>query len=110
MEPASIHLRTHDLPWRATPSPGVEWKKLHFERSSGRSAVLLRFAPQASYAAHRHPRGEEYFVLEGQLEDGGASYGPYTYVRLPAGSAHRPSSKSGCIVLVWLDAPIEELS
>ncbi len=96
-------------PWRESPYPGVRWKKLHYDPETGRSAVLLRFEPGASYGAHRHPEGEEYYVLEGSLEDGGRSYGAGTYVRHPAGSAHRPSSREGCLLLITLPRPIEIL-
>ena len=97
------------LPWRETPHPGVEWKKLWYDPESGQSAVLLRFAPGASYGAHRHPAGEEYWVLEGSLQDGGRSYGAGTWVRHAPGSAHRPSSAGGCLLLVRLGRPIEPL-
>jgi anti-sigma factor ChrR (cupin superfamily) len=97
------------LPWRDTPFPGVRWKKLFFEPQSGRSAVLLAFAPGAAYGAHRHPGVEQYLVLEGSLEDGGASYGAGTFVHHPAGSVHRPASRSGCLLYVTLDLPIELL-
>jgi anti-sigma factor ChrR (cupin superfamily) len=97
------------LPWRPTPHAGVRWKKLRYDVVSGRSAVLLEFAPGASYGAHRHPRGEEYFVLEGALRDGGRVYGAGHYVWHPPDSQHRPSSETGCTLLVWLDAAIEEL-
>jgi anti-sigma factor ChrR (cupin superfamily) len=95
------------LPWRPTLYAGVRWKKLRFDRKSGRSAVLLEFAPGASYGAHRHPQGEEYFVLSGSLQDGGRVYGPGHYVWHAPDSVHRPSSAEGCSLLVWLDAPIE---
>ncbi|MCA8960069.1 MAG: cupin domain-containing protein [Planctomycetes bacterium] len=109
MSVESLVVDSDALPWRESPSPGVAWKKLFFDRESGESAVLLRFEPGASYAAHRHPGGEEYLVLEGALEDGGQSYGPGTYVRHPEGSAHRPRSSTGCLVFVRLSHPIEEL-
>jgi anti-sigma factor ChrR (cupin superfamily) len=95
------------LPWRDTPCRGVRWKKLYFDAASGESAVLLRFEPGASYDAHRHPGGEQYLVLEGELEDGGARYGPLTYVRHEPGSVHRPSSRGGCLLFVTLPRPIE---
>jgi anti-sigma factor ChrR (cupin superfamily) len=95
------------LPWRPTPCAGVSWKKLRFDPATGESAVLLEFAPGAIYDAHRHPLGEQYLVLEGSLEDGGKSYGPMTYVHHAPGSAHRPSSKTGCVLFVVLPKPIE---
>ena len=105
----SLYVDTAALPWRETPYPGVQWKKLWFEPASGRSAVLLKFEPGAAYGAHRHPDGEEYLVLEGSLEEGGKTWGPGTYVRHAAGSIHRPRSKQGCLLYVALPRPIEEL-
>ncbi len=109
MTDGSSFLRIDEIPWRASPHSGVEWKKLHFDPATGESAVLLRFAPGASYGAHIHPGGEEYLVLEGELEDGGKSRGPGTYVRHPPGSRHCPRSATGCVVFVRLPRPIEEL-
>jgi anti-sigma factor ChrR (cupin superfamily) len=109
MEGASTYVDIASLPWRDTPCAGVRWKKLRFDAQTGESAVLLEFAPGAVYDAHRHPLGEDYLVLEGSLEDGGVSYGAMTYVRHAAGSAHRPSSKHGCVLFVVLRAPIENL-
>jgi anti-sigma factor ChrR (cupin superfamily) len=97
------------LPWRDTPCAGVRWKKLRFDADSGESAVLLQFAPGASYDRHRHPRGEQYLVLEGALQDGGDSWGPGSYVWHPPGSVHAPRSATGCVVFVVLPAPIEVL-
>lgn len=110
MKPIVLAALGNDVPWRDSPHAGVAWKKLYFDRESGESTVLLRFAPGASYAAHRHPGGEQYFVLEGSLDDGGTTYGAGTYVRLAPGSAHRPSSRAGCLLLVLLPRPIEELA
>ena len=98
-----------ELPWRASPHAGVEWKKLRFDPATGRSAVLLRFAPGSRYGAHRHPGGEEYLVLEGSLDEGGRRWGPGSYVWLPPGSAHAPASEEGCVVFVSLPSPIEAL-
>jgi anti-sigma factor ChrR (cupin superfamily) len=106
---SSLFLDSRELPWRDSPYPGVQWKKLRFDADSGASAVLLRFEPGASYGAHRHPAGEEYLVLEGSLEDAGRTYGVGCYVHHPPGSAHKPSSRQGCLVFVILPRPIEDL-
>jgi anti-sigma factor ChrR (cupin superfamily) len=109
VNPESRYVDANALEWRATPCAGVQWKKLSFDPASGRSAVLLRFAPGAVYATHRHPGGEEYIVLEGTLEDGGRSWGAGTWVQHAPGSTHRPSSRSGCLLYVTLAQPIETL-
>ncbi len=106
----SLFVEGNALPWRPTPCAGVQWKKLFFDASSGESAVLLRFEAGATYDAHRHPAGEQYLVLEGELEDGGQRYGPLTYVRHAPGSAHRPHSPTGAVVFVTLARPIEPVS
>lgn len=106
---ASSFVEAAALEWRPTGCAGVRWKKLYFDAQSGESAVLLEFAPGASYDAHRHPQGERYLVVSGELEDGGKRYGPLTYVRHPPGSAHRPSSPSGALVFVTLARPIEPI-
>lgn len=103
----SLRIDSAALPWRDTPFAGVRWKKLFFDAATGRSTVLLAFEPGAVYGAHRHPGVEQYLVLEGSLEDGGSSYGPGTWVHHPPGSVHRPSSRTGCLLYVTLDRPIE---
>jgi anti-sigma factor ChrR (cupin superfamily) len=105
----SLYIDTSSVDWRDSPHPGVRWKKLHFDRDSGESAVLLHFAPGASYGTHRHPQGEEYLVLEGSLEEGGKTWGAGTYVRHAPDSVHRPSSRDGCLLFVRLPRPIEDL-
>jgi anti-sigma factor ChrR (cupin superfamily) len=105
--PESLFVDSEALPWRDTPHEGVRWKKLAFDRETGRSAVLLRFEPGATYGAHAHPGGEEYWVLDGSLEDGGRTYGAGTYVRHPPGSVHRPASRAGCLLFVSLPRPID---
>lgn len=111
----SIRVDASELPWRPTPYAGVEWKKLAFDarpldEGGGASAVLLKFAPGASYGAHRHPRGEQYYVLEGSLEDAGQTWTAGSYVQHAPNSAHRPSSREGCVLFVTLAAPIEILA
>jgi quercetin dioxygenase-like cupin family protein len=98
------------IPWRAfADAPGVEYKVLRRHATAGGLTLLLRFAPGADYPAHRHPAGEEYFVLEGSLEDGGRTYRTGDYVYYPPGSAHRPASREGSTLLVLLPAAIERI-
>jgi anti-sigma factor ChrR (cupin superfamily) len=103
----SVYIQADSLPWRRSPYTGVTWKKLRYDEGSCASTILLKFAPGGWYGAHRHPQGEEYWVLEGSLEDGDRTHGPGTYVYHPPGSVHRPYSKGGCLLLVSLPHPIE---
>lgn len=109
MAQASITVDSNSLPWRDSPHEGVRWKKLAFDPATGQSAVLLKFEPGARYGTHRHPEGEQYFVLEGALEDAGSTWSAGSYVSHPPGSVHTPSSTTGCLLFVTLPAPIESV-
>ena len=65
--------------------------------------------PGTHYGTHRHPEGEQYWVLQGEIEDGGVTYGERTFVVHAPGSVHRPASRRGCLLLVALQKPIELL-
>jgi quercetin dioxygenase-like cupin family protein len=106
---ASTYVDVRNVEWRETPYVGVTFKKLSYDRETGRSAVLVKFEPGTRYGAHRHPEGEEYYVLEGSLQDGGRTWGAGSYVYHPAGSAHRPTSEEGCILFISLPTPVEVL-
>ncbi len=96
--------------WRPFPeAPGVRYKVLRHHEGRRGITLLLQFDAGAAYPAHRHPEGEEYFVLQGSLEDGGRTYGAHTYVWQPPGSVHRPASPDGCTLLVTLPAHIERV-
>lgn len=104
-------LQTKELEWRSFPeAQGVDYKVLRRHPEAGGSTLLLRFAPGADYPAHRHPAGEEYFVLSGSLDDGGSIYRAGDYIYYPPGSAHRPASREGCTLLVVLPAQVEPMS
>jgi hypothetical protein len=92
---------TQKEPWVASPETGVE--RLLLERDGGESAratSLVRYAPNSSFAAHMHPQGEEFLVLQGTFSDEFGDYSAGTYVRSPWNSQHRPFSKEGCVIFV----------
>ena len=108
--PASKFLDTQAMPWRPfDEAPGVHFKVLKTHQPGTGVTLLLRFDPGAGYPTHRHPGGEEYLVLEGELVDAGRTYGVGTYVFHPPGSVHRPTSQSGATVLVFLPEAVEVL-
>ena len=106
--PASKFLATDTMPWRPfAEAPGVSFRVLKTHAPGNGATLLLRFGPGTAYPAHRHPEGEEYYVLEGELVDGPHRYGPGTYVWHPPGSAHAPRSATGAVVLVFVPGGIE---
>jgi quercetin dioxygenase-like cupin family protein len=109
---AAVHPTAAD--WVASPMAGVE--RLMLDRVGGevaRATSLVRYAPGSAFAAHTHPGGEEYLVLEGVFQDESGDHPAGTYVRNPPGSAHRPAAAAGCLLFVKLwqfhpedDAPL----
>lgn len=94
---------TDDLPWLASPEPGVERRML--DRIGGevaRATSLVRYAPRSRFAEHAHALGEEFLVLDGTFSDEHGDYPKGTYVRNPPGSRHSPRSDDGCVILVKL--------
>ena len=103
-------LDTRKMDWRDfADAPGVHYKVLRHHEAREGITLMLQFEPGASYPAHRHPLGEEYYVLEGSLEEAGVTYGAGTFVHHPPGSTHRPQSARGCVLLITLTAHIELL-
>ena len=91
------------IDWVDSPMPGVRRKML--ERDGGevaRATSIVSYAPGSAFSAHGHERGEEIFVLEGDLRDEHGAYPAGTYLRNPPGSAHAPGSTGGCVLFVKL--------
>jgi anti-sigma factor ChrR (cupin superfamily) len=61
---------------------------------------LVRWAPNTVFVPHKHPGGEEIFVLDGALEDEEGRYAAGAWLRNPPGSRHRPFSLEGCLLYV----------
>jgi len=49
---------------------GVSVKLLRRDEATGGVTALVRFDPGGRYPAHRHPAGEEVFVVEGRVRIG----------------------------------------
>lgn len=87
----------------ASPAPGV-WRKplSREERERGHATSIVRFDPEARFAQHGHPQGEEILVLEGTFSDEYGDYPEGSYIRNPPGFKHTSFSKAGCTLFVKL--------
>jgi len=83
--------------WTPAHSEGLESMDMH--RFADVRVALLRFGAGLSLAMHEHAQGEEFFVLDGGLEDELGNYVVGSWVRQPPGSGHRPRSPGGCVLL-----------
>lgn len=96
-------VNTADLPWVASPMPGVQRKMLERDGAEvARATSIVQYAPGASFSSHRHDLGEEFLVLDGVFEDENGQYPAGTYVKNLPGSIHTPFTQQGCTLLVKL--------
>jgi len=94
---------TDNLPWQDSPVSGIMRRMI--ERDGGeaaRATSIVRYAAGSQFTRHVHELGEEILVLSGDFGDESGHYGPGTYLKNPAGSAHTPYSEHGCTLFVKL--------
>jgi anti-sigma factor ChrR (cupin superfamily) len=99
-----LSIDTLAMAWIKSPSSGVWRKPLEKEApESGWTTSIVCYAPDSHFPSHKHPQGEEIFVLEGVFSDETGDYPAGSYLRNPPGSEHAPFSKDGCVLFVKLD-------
>jgi anti-sigma factor ChrR (cupin superfamily) len=90
--------------WLKSPADGVS--RIHLEREateSGHTTSFVKFDPGSYFPAHKHPLGEEIYVVKGTFSDENGDYPAGTYIRNPPGSHHKPFTRDGCTLFVKLD-------
>jgi quercetin dioxygenase-like cupin family protein len=102
-------VKTNEIEWIPLPEEGISGiyvKPLLFDKDTKRSpTILLKFDAGATYPLHRHPAGEEVFVLEGDIKLGKDELKTGDYLYTAVNNLHRVSTKNGCVIL--LKAPQE---
>jgi anti-sigma factor ChrR (cupin superfamily) len=94
-----VRINTTNTPWRAGLVPGLSVMPLH--EFDGVSTALVRWAPETHFNTHRHPGGEEIFVLDGLFRDEQGEYPAGTWLRNPRWSQHTPFTGSeGALIYV----------
>jgi quercetin dioxygenase-like cupin family protein len=84
-------------------------KLLRRDTETGAVTVLLRFDAGGRFPAHRHPAGEEVFVVDGEVRIGKERLGRGDYLYTEPDGVHAVSSESGGTILVVLPKPVEIL-
>ena len=97
-----------DKPWQPGPYAGVELKLLHRNPATGGVTVLRKFAPGVTVPAHVHPLANETaYVLSGEWEEEGVTYGPGSCFFAPKGEGHGPHvARVEVVSLTIFDGPL----
>jgi len=84
------------------------WHPIRAEPGPGDGTYLLKVAPGGGAKLHQHSGIEEFVVLEGELVDGdGTVLKTGDTVSYAPGTRHSTSSPEGCILMVWIEKPID---
>ena len=95
----AVCIDTRSAAWRPGLVPGLSVLPLH--SYDGIDTALVRWAPHTRFQPHRHPGGEEIFVLEGVFSDEGGDYPALSWLRSPRWSAHAPfTGPQGAMIYV----------
>jgi hypothetical protein len=62
-------VNVNDMPWQDAKTPGIKFKVLYRDPTTGASTMLLKFEPGAQTPLHEHTGLEQTFVIDGELED-----------------------------------------
>jgi quercetin dioxygenase-like cupin family protein len=98
--------RDHD--WQPGPYAGVELLVLHKNDATGGVVVLRKFHSGVTVPEHTHPLANEYaYVLSGEWEESGVSYGAGTFFFAPKGEKHGPHhARTEVLSLTVFDGPL----
>ncbi|MEB3294646.1 MAG: cupin domain-containing protein [Synechococcales bacterium] len=93
-------VRSQNLKWRAGRIAGVEIAVLHLDPKRREVTSLLRAEAGVVYPTHIHAQFEEIYMLFGDLRVGDQTYWAGDFLRSEQGSAHAPSTETGCMFIV----------
>jgi anti-sigma factor ChrR (cupin superfamily) len=95
-----VVIDTHAMQWQAGPRPGIDSKLLYRQDGYADTVSIERWAAGAELGEIGHADGAELLVLEGAFDDDLGHYAAGCWLRLPAGSRHRPRTATGCTLHV----------
>lgn len=87
-----VAVHAADLPWKASPMPGVERRMLdRVGEEVARATSIVRYAPNSRFSSHVHSGGEEFFVLDGVFKTSTATFPLAAISAIPRNRATRPA-------------------
>ena len=83
---------------------GMSWHKISYnKKKGGYGTYILKMDPGAKSLPHEHQGYEEFFVIDGELEDSdGKIFKKGDFVTFEPGSTHNSHTKNGCLLIVFM--------
>ncbi|WP_353151507.1 cupin domain-containing protein [Pollutimonas bauzanensis] len=104
-ELASRYVNVEQLPWKPTPTPGIDMKILLDVPETGLLTALFRWEPGTELPLHEHVEIEQTYVLSGSIVDDEGEVLEGNYVWRPKGNRHIARSPNGALVLSFFLKP-----
>jgi anti-sigma factor ChrR (cupin superfamily) len=101
---ASHYIDVADIPWKPTPTKGIDMKVL-MSQDDGLLTALFRWQPGTALPLHEHVEIEQTYVLEGSIVDEEGEVRAGNYVWRPKGNRHIARSPNGALVLSFFIKP-----
>lgn len=101
----SRYVSVAELPWKPTPTPGIDMKVLLEDPETGLLTALFRWEPGTELPLHEHVEIEQTYVLEGSIVDDEGEVRAGDYVWRPKGNRHLARSPNGALVLSFFLKP-----
>jgi anti-sigma factor ChrR (cupin superfamily) len=101
----SRYVSVDDLPWKPTPTEGIDMKVLLEDSETGLLTALFRWQPGTELPLHEHVEIEQTYVLEGSIVDDEGEVRAGDYVWRPKGNRHLARSPDGALVLSFFLKP-----
>lgn len=102
---ASRYIDVNQLPWKPTPTEGIDMKILLQDKETGLLTALFRWAPGTELALHEHVEVEQTYVLEGSIVDEEGTVTAGNFVWRPSGNRHIARSPDGALVIAFFLKP-----
>lgn len=102
---ASRYVEVDALPWKPTPTLGVDMKILMQDQETGLLTALFRWAPGTALDLHEHVEVEQTWVISGSIVDEEGEVRAGNFVWRPAGNRHLARSPEGALVLSFFLKP-----
>ncbi len=101
----SRYVAVESLPWKSTPTHGIDMKILLEDPETGLLTALFRWQPGTVLPLHEHVEIEQTYVLEGSIVDDEGEVRAGDYVWRPKGNRHIARSPHGALVLSFFLKP-----
>ena len=102
-------LRPEDMHWSAGAAQGMAVAML---TQTDHRHMLVSWRPGTRVPFHHHARGEEIYVLTGELQDQAGCYPAGSWLRLGSGTGHAPFADTPTLILLrngHLDTPASHI-